>query len=235
MFGEDTINQLEYLDIFNHSLTYENAKNGLFRGWDVSFDSDENPVSLDLQDYSGSGDSFTETRDLIYPLISAKNRYYVDGGDNQSDISGTRNLYTPVGNEDAYHSLYYQDLKPSIKIYHIFRGIEKKYGIKFSQDFIPRITSETESVNITSPLYTLYLHCTGKEGYIENTVKENVVEFKLTDFVLSSGDDVRDDLRSTLRPYYDKDILGRVRRIHYNYSVSVNVTGGTRRKNIYRG
>ena len=226
LLGEDTINQLEYLDIFDHSLTYENAKNGLFKGWDVEFDSEENPTGLQLQGYNGSGDSFTDTRDLIYPLISAKNRYYVDGGDNQSDIDSNRNLYKPSGQEDSYHSLYYEDLKPSIKIYHIFRGIEKKYGIKFSQDFIPRITSKTESVNISSPLYTLYMHCTGKKGYISNTVKDSTVSFRLSDLTLSSGNDVREDSDTSIRPYYDKDFLGRVRRIRYDYSVSVNVVGG---------
>lgn len=225
LMGDDTINQLDYLDIFNHSINFTNTRQGISRGWNVSFDSDENPVSLDEKtDYDSS---FTKTPDLIYPFISSKTRYYVDSSDSQDLVDGTRNLYdSSPSTYSKFKGLYYEDLKPSIKLYHIFRGMEKKYNIKFSEDFIPRITDNSKDVNIKSPLYPLYLHCTGKSGYVSNTVRENIVSFDLSDLEITSGTDVRDDSSTTIRPYYDKDWIGRVRRIKYRYLVSVNVSGG---------
>lgn len=180
IMGSDELSVLEYMDGFNHELNFNNVKKYFSYGADLTYDSNGLPNGLsDKTDNINSSSS--NFPDLMYPFISAENRYYYDRGDSQDDVDKTRNLYIPNdSNKDVYHGLLYTDLKPAIKAIHVIKAIEKKYNIIFSDDFF----DEDNQMFWRS----LYLHCSKESGSLDKNIEETNVSFPLSDLVLESGD-----------------------------------------------
>ena len=175
ILSDDTIDELPYLDGFNHSLSFSDTKDFFFYGANLSYDLDNFPNGLVKRTYPPTTINPLPISfpDMMYVFISAKDRYYVSSLDSQPDIDGTRNLYVPnASNEDKYHGLHYADLKPSIKAIHVIKAIEFKYGITFSDDFL----------NENSDLFrSVYLHCSGDSGRLTDLIEETEADFFFED------------------------------------------------------
>ena len=114
-FGDDELTDLPYLDVFDHTYSYDNVKSYMQTGY--------NPIG-------GGSTSYPE---LIYPFIGASNnRYYYNSGHtgegSHDEIDNVRNIYHDGGNipntHGDFHSIQYFDLKPAIKVYYVLKAIE---------------------------------------------------------------------------------------------------------------
>lgn len=124
IIGDTEISSLSTLDKYNHDYNIDNVYNGFKTG-------------LGLQ-----GDVMVESvnRDVIYPSISALNKWFYDSSGESAPSSlvfsqgKSTNLYD--SNLDGSHGLDFTDLKPAIKVKHIVSAIQDKYAsINFSDDF----------------------------------------------------------------------------------------------------
>ena len=125
VIGEDKLSDLDYLNRFDHEFNLSNVSSGLKKG---------------LQ-YNGTAmEEFTNiSRDIIYPLISVQNKWFYDGSGVTSDTEFQEgfsvNIYKDNSGADANYGLRYTQLKPAIKVAHIFKAIDEKYdSINIKQD-----------------------------------------------------------------------------------------------------
>ena len=144
LFKDDKLSSLD-LTAFDHTFDLSTVK-GIFKG----------------DGYTVDGDS----ESMIYPLITSKRRLFYDS--NISDTAESNydgNLYR---SSDVDHSLARGvsevDLKPAIKLYHIIKAIEQKYGI----NLIPNDTSGTKDFfSKHNPAFSnLYLWISNNSGNI---------------------------------------------------------------------
>ena len=144
LFKDDKLSSLD-LTAFDHTFDLSTVK-GIFKG----------------DGYTVDGDS----KSMIYPLITSKRRLFYDS--NISDTAESNydgNLYR---SSDVDHSLARGvsevDLKPAIKLYHIIKAIEQKYGI----NLIPNDTSGTKDFfSKHNPAFSnLYLWISNNSGNI---------------------------------------------------------------------
>jgi len=218
ILGDDTLDELEYLDAFNHEVSFSSIKDYLNLGAELDYDVDGYPTGNTTRTTPPGflAPLPQDFPDMMYPLISAKDRYYVDVSDSQPDISGTRNLYTPTN--DQYHALYCYDLKPSIKIIHFIKAMEFKYGIEFSTDFFNEYSTVFQST---------YMHCAGESGRIIDKIEETNTDFPLESLSFSTGTETREGValdyisvgRSGLPTGGRRDLTS------YTYEATVDVTG----------
>ena len=168
LMGDDKLTDLPYLDAFNHNYSYSNIKNYMQNGFHLN-PSSPSPYSPDM----------------MYPLISCKSRYYIDTSESQPDIDNVRNLYSSDGNLDPtdFEAISYIDLKPAIKVEHILKAIEDKYGLTFSQDFF-----------FSDEIFDqLYMWCNRESGTLSKIVGETSKTINFEDLSYNTGDaDVRD-------------------------------------------
>lgn len=142
---------------------------------------------------NGSKDEYS------YPLFSSSalaNAYdLLNGGSGTSstatfsdDESGSTwhkpsNGFVNDSREVPKRGIYYKDLKLAIKVKHIIRAIEVKYGIKFSDDFF------SENIEAYNEL-SLFLH--REKGGIAGQIEESSHSFTLSDLEQTIGSvDVR--------------------------------------------
>jgi chitodextrinase len=125
VIGEDKLSDLDYLNRFDHEFNLSNVSSGLKKG---------------LQ-YNGTAmEEFTNiSRDIIYPLISVQNKWFYDGSGVTADTEFQEglsvNIYKDNSGADANYGLRYTQLKPAIKVAHIFKAIDEKYdSINIKQD-----------------------------------------------------------------------------------------------------
>jgi len=125
VIGDDKLSDLDYLNRFDHEFNLSNVSSGLKKG---------------LQ-YNGTAmEEFTNiSKDIIYPLISVQNKWFYDGGgvtaDDEFQEGFSVNIYKDNGGADANYGLRYTQLKPAIKVAHIFKAIDEKYdSINIKQD-----------------------------------------------------------------------------------------------------
>ena len=155
-----------YLDRFTFSYTSQVVKDALNKGFNLV-----NNV-LDVNSDAGVGSS----GDLCFPFISASSFYFYDTSDgaNPKDRVDSRNVYDYTsGTPNTPRGIYYKDLKPAIRVYHIIKAIETKYGIEFTDDFF--------NVN-NKPFYDLYLLLHREKGDISKQVNIQSKTFKLDAF-----------------------------------------------------
>jgi len=118
LLGEDKLNGLEGLDVYDQTYSATRIRTALTDG-------------IDEGDY---------TQAIIAPLISHTDRLYYDSTTSES---GTRNLH-PSGS--VQQGVYYGDLKYAIRAHLIIKAIEQTYGITFSEDFF--ITENLDWYNL---------------------------------------------------------------------------------------
>jgi len=218
LLGDTKVSDLTYLDVFNHNLTFDNIREKFFGGSYITYDTDENPVSLsnfgDLDHLLTSIGSVegnpTRAGDMIYPFISSENRYFYNSAAGSID-SKNRNLRNG-GSGDLTRGVNIFDLSPSIRAMHIIRGIEKQFNIKFADDSVlgsvmgsrysfltDNSTSSTfvDYVQGTSPfINALYIHCNKKSGSSEEQTLSGSKLVRFADLLSSGGTDLRDSEES---------------------------------------
>ena len=211
LFSDDELTDLPYLDVFNHTYSYNNIKNYM-----VGYN------------FSGSSNSSAIYPDMMYPFISAESRYYYDSGQHSShpEIENVRNIYNhdpSTTNDHAdYHSLSMYDFKPAIKVYYILKAIEEKYGFTFSTDFFGYQSNEYIGSEVFEKLY---LWCSRKAGSLVDNIDEEYGEVKFEDLILSTGTEVREDNNTSFTIYRSHPSGGRFTYINLTYQGTVNVTG----------
>lgn len=205
IFKEDEISELPYLDVFNHDYTYANVLQYMNIGFN----------------FTGSGNSSAFNPDMMYPLISAKSRYYynTDHTATLPEIENVRNIYSnnnTITNDHAdYKFLSMYDFKPAIKVYYVLKAIEQKYGFTFSNDFIKQDSDLFEQ---------MYMWCNREAGTLFEKLELQSNEFKLSELTLVSGDELRTNSESFYFRY--NNIGGGAKEIFYNtYSGTITPTG----------
>lgn len=114
-FGEDILEDLDYLQNYNHEFNLTNVKGGL-------------ETSLELS--GGSMSIAADTSgEIIYPLITHTRGLQYNTTNGLYDI-------TETGTPTAGDRLTYTDLKPAIKVPAIIDAIERKYSIEFTGEFL---------------------------------------------------------------------------------------------------
>jgi len=108
--GEDKLENLVWLNNFNHELTNANVKSGLESGLNFTVDSV----------------SYTDA--IIYPLIAHSQQYIYD--DTSNHDSGLNISYGNTADRGK-RGVFPEDLKPAILIKHIIKAIEQQYSITF--------------------------------------------------------------------------------------------------------
>lgn len=203
-FGDDEISGLVGLSKYNHIFSNDNVYNGFVTGLG----------------YVGGSMVESTNRDVIYPSISASDRWYYDSTAPSPKIEFNQgysaNLYT--GGTDDY-GIEYTQLKPAIKVKHIITAIEEtygNYGVVFSEDFF-------NSVDFNQ----LYLLMHNSKGVIGSTTKGEQsrtyaigTEDDTSDFKYTSGD-------GELRPIITKTIpnqSGGTDTYYYNLTCTVSNT-----------
>ena len=132
LIGEDKLNDLDWLDNFNHDYTAANVKTGLTTGLDFTVD------------------SVTYNKAVCYPLISYARQYYYssDPTDNTSTDSLVNIAYDGGGRTDG---IAFGELRPAIQLKLIIQAITEKYGLTFTGSFFDstRFTELYVNVNNT--------------------------------------------------------------------------------------
>ena len=124
--GDDELSVLEWLNTYNHSYNATTVYNGFSTGLGLI----------------GGAMITSINRDVVYPAISASDRWFYDSS--SASLPDTYkqglqvNLYDPADN--GTYGINYTQLKPAIKAKHIISAIEEKYpSISFSNDFFENI------------------------------------------------------------------------------------------------
>ena len=110
LIGEDKLNNLKWLNNFNHQASNANVKNGLELGLNFTIDSVSYPDAI------------------IYPLIAHSQQYIYD--DTSNHDSGLNISYGNTANRGK-RGVFPEDLKPAILIKHIIKAIEQQYSLTF--------------------------------------------------------------------------------------------------------
>lgn len=176
-FGEDKLSGLTELSQLDFDYTDSNIETYASDGYDGLIGSEE------------IGDA------IIFPLITHTDRLIYDSSD---DTAGTFNLHSTLLTTTA-RGVYFNQLKPAIRLYAIVRAIELHYNITFSDDFL-------DPSNLT--FYNLYMWMHKKEGAL---FSDQDAEYTLNGFSSISGDTqnitgVRNNYFSNV---YDNDIFNR--------------------------
>ena len=158
-----------YLDRFNFEYGSETVKKGLNKGFVLNND------VIDISSDAGADSA----GDLCFPFISSSSFYFYDTGDgaNPKDSVDSRNVYDAGAGGNTPRGIFYKDLKPSIRVYHIIKAIEQKYGIEFSNDFFN--TSN-------KPFYDLHLLLHREKGDIESQFDSPTAKLSLGDFTYTT-------------------------------------------------
>ena len=109
LIGEDKLQNLVWLNNFNHEYSNGNVKNGLEFGLNFTVDSV----------------SYIDA--IIYPLIAHSQQYIYDATSNTN--SGLN-----ISTHSSHHTkrgVFPEDLKPAILVKHIIKAIEEQYSLTF--------------------------------------------------------------------------------------------------------
>ena len=166
--GDDEIKDLLGLQIYNHEYNIDNVYDGFIDGLGL--------IGDDMVKSSN--------RDIIYPAISASNKWYYstdtdDLGEQPYKEGKQVNIWTD-GDTSLQYGIDYLQLKPAIKVKHIISVIEETYaskGIVFSEDFF-------NSVDFNQ----LYLLMHNKKGILTTTDGGSEDE-ESVNYAVGTGDD----------------------------------------------
>lgn len=166
VLGDLKLSSLSSLSKYNHLYNIDNVYNGFTTGLGLS----------------GTSMVASSNRDIVYPSISAIDKWFYDSSASSSPTPITFaqgqsvNLYDSTGL--GTYGVDYLHLKPAIKVIHIIEAIEERFSsLSFSRDFFGR--------SFFSELYLL-LHNTKGLLSTSNSLQENI---SLTYNVGTSNDD----------------------------------------------
>ena len=127
LIGDDILPDLEntILDALNLEYSATSVQQLVENG--LEFD--------DNYDLNAAPDYTEKTPDVFIPFISCDSHYFYDSADlpQVKDRVDSRNV--KWGSTQTKKGIYYKDLKLAVKIKHVVKAIEQKYGIVFSDDF----------------------------------------------------------------------------------------------------
>ena len=122
VLGDTELSELSSLDIYNHEYNIDNVHDGFVEGLQLSGDT------------MGNG----ENRDIVYPSISATDKWYYDSDVETPPVEYNQGYSVNIYDEDGLgdYGINWLSLKPAIKVKHIITAIQEKYSsINFSDDF----------------------------------------------------------------------------------------------------
>ncbi len=122
VIGNAELSDLSSLNKYNHEYEQLNVYDGFTQGLQLDGDTMNN------------GDD----RDIIYPAISANDKWYYESGTVSAPVEYNQGLSVNLHDEDenGTYGINWLSLKPAIKVRHIIDAIQEKYSsIKFSNEF----------------------------------------------------------------------------------------------------
>lgn len=212
VIGDAELSELTELDIYNHDYNNDVVYEGFTQG-------------LQLE---GTVMDNGEGRDIIYPAISANDKWFYDSdGDENGDYGAeiynqgiSMNLFDGTTDDttegDGTYGINYLSLKPAIKVRHIIDAIQKKYNsVTFSNDFFGRADFDN--------LYMLLHNNKGTLAPVSNSTERTSSVYRIgtnsfnSDFVLSSGLERRNSMTTEWYPLNDNQV-----RV-YQYHIIVEI------------
>lgn len=130
LLGDDKLNDLEWLDNFEHDYSDTNVQTGLTTGLNFTF----------------GGNTYTSA--VCYPLISYKRQWYYNS-DNTDDTS-TDTLLNIAYDAAKSNGINFNELRPAIKLELIIQAITEKYGLTFTGSFFDSELFKQIYVNVYS-------------------------------------------------------------------------------------
>ena len=112
LIGEDKLQNLVWLNNFNHEYSNANVKNGFEFGLNSTIDSVSYPDAI------------------IYPLIAHSQQYIYDNQTGSTNLQSGLNISTNT-EEQTKRGVFAEDLKPAILVKHIIKAIEEQYSLTF--------------------------------------------------------------------------------------------------------
>jgi hypothetical protein len=206
LIGDDELKVLAlegYLQGFDHLHSAANVVEGLTEGWNLSGG-------------SLSVNTGTDCGDMCYPFISGENFYFYDSdntGTNPKDGVESRNIKSTATTSPRGISIY--DLKPAVRIHHIIKAIEDRYGITFSTDFF----------NTSNDMYhELYMWMHRERGGILEQIEDQSVTIPLDDWEYVAAESQGDFRVNDDKELQIERLFGIVFR-EYEYELTVTPTG----------
>lgn len=186
LIGEDMIHDLardadSYLADFTKLYDNTYVRDGFTDGWNLS----GSTLVKNTDDTAG---------DICFPFISAESHYYYDEAATADPniYSGVQSREVNSNTSSSNHGIDTRDLKPAIRIHHIVKAIEERYGVTFSTDFF----------DTTSDRYhQLYLWCHRQKGKIGNQLQIDSYQINI--------DDLQNTITPDLRSYNDNNVANR--------------------------
>lgn len=209
VIGNANLSDLSTLDRYNHEYNTSTVYNGFTQG-----------LQLD-GDVMSSGDD----RDVIYPAISANDKWFYDSDASTAPVTYNQglsvNLYDSAGLGD--YGINWLSLKPSIKVRHIIDAIQERYSsITFSNDFFGSADFDN--------LYMLLHNNKGALAPASNSRDYASVTYRIgtnnnnSDFVIvTANTDVR-----PMRTYWEVPSDGPDQRRVFQYHVIVTISNAVK-------
>ena len=161
ILGDDTLQNLSWLDNFKKPYSANNVQVALQGGYDITVD------------------SVSYSKALIAPLITHTTRLFYDSVNHTAEYPDPDggNLYPHSSGSSHHHGVYYGELKYAIRLHLIVKAIEEQYSeIEFTTDFF----------NTTNNAYHgLYMWMHRKKGPVNDPNElleyEQFVDFGMDD------------------------------------------------------
>lgn len=213
VIGVSELSELSSLDKYNHTYNIDNVNDGFRTGLELS----------------STGMVMGEGKDIVYPSISASEKWFYDssGSTPSSETEFNQGFSTNIYDSsiNGSYGINWLNLKPAIKVKHIISAIEDKYSsINFSDDFFG--TAEFDD------LYMLLHNNKGALAPKSSTNADTSTTYRIgtnntnSDFLLDSGTE-----RRPMATYWEDVFPNKVRVFQYHVIVDVtNVAksgGGT--------
>ena len=205
VIGNAELSDLSSLNKYNHEYEQLNVYDGFTQG-----------LQLD-GDTIGNGDD----RDIIYPAISANDKWYYESGASTDPVEYNQGFSVNLHDEDSQgdYGINWLSLKPAIKVRHIIDAIQEKYSsIKFSNEFFG--SDEIED------LYMLLHNNKGVLAPASNSMDDVTVTYRVgtdnsnSDFVLTASNTEARPLRT----YWEVPSDGTDQRRVFQYQVIIDIS-----------
>lgn len=204
VLGNSELSELSSLDKYNHNYGVDNVYDGFITGLQLS----------------GSSVVAGTNRDIVYPSISASDKWYYNSSGSTAPIEfeqGTDSVNLYDFDEDGTYGINWTMLKPAIKVKHIIDAIEEKYSsLTFSDDFFG-----------TADFDNLYMLLHNNKGILapkSSDITDVSVTYRVgtegnTDFDLDTGSE-----RRPMRTYFEKASWYETRVTQYHVIVEMSNT-----------
>ena len=211
VIGSAELSDLSSLNKYNHEYDQLTVYDGFTQG-----------LQLDGDTMNNGND-----RDIIYPAISATDKWYYESGNVSAPVEYNQgysvNLYDE--DEDGTYGINYLSLKPAIKVRHIIDAIQEKYSsITFSNEFFG--SEELDD------LYMLLHNNKGVLAPASNSTDDVTLTYRVgtnssnSDFILSNVAN-NSDVRPVVT-YWEVPDDGPDQRRVFQYHLIIDITNATK-------